>query len=161
MFRCTMPVFTCILEFLIHGTTRSLGVYLSLIPVIFGTMLVCKGDVRTFVRNYLKVHGSLFGILLLVVSCTISSLKGIITKYLLSGKEPVSTFQLLNCVCFEYIFKLECSLLCRGVAPLFNHQRQWVLLQLDLLVLFEFLYSLVLPGPAFWFSLSTVSLPSS
>lgn len=45
MFRCAMPVFTCVLEFLIHGTVRPLGVYLSLVPVIIGTMLVCAGDV--------------------------------------------------------------------------------------------------------------------
>lgn len=45
MFRCSMPVFTCVLEFLIHGTVRPLPVYLSLIPVICGTMLVCLGDV--------------------------------------------------------------------------------------------------------------------
>ena len=38
------------------------------------------------------------GIVLLFISCTVSSLKGIITKYLLSGKEPISTFQLLNIV---------------------------------------------------------------
>lgn len=46
MFRCAMPVFTCVLEFIIHGTVRSLPIYLSLIPVIIGTMLVCAGDVR-------------------------------------------------------------------------------------------------------------------
>lgn len=40
----------------------------------------------------------MFGIILLFISCTISSLKGIITKYLLSGEEPLSTFQLLSCV---------------------------------------------------------------
>lgn len=45
MFRCTMPVFTCILEFLIYRTVRPTRVYLSLIPVIIGTMLVCAGDV--------------------------------------------------------------------------------------------------------------------
>ncbi|KAK8812030.1 hypothetical protein WA538_003299 [Blastocystis sp. DL] len=81
-----MPVFTCALEFLIHGTVHPLGIYLSLIPVIVGTMLVCAGD----------VYGTIFGIALLFVSCTVSSLKGIITKYLLSGKEPISTFQLLH-----------------------------------------------------------------
>ena len=84
-----MPVFTCILEFIIHGTVHPLGIYLSLIPVIIGTMLVCAGD----------VYGTFFGIALLVISCTVSSLKGIITKYLLSGKEPLSTFHLLNIVC--------------------------------------------------------------
>jgi len=89
MFRCAMPVFTCILEFIIHGTVHPLGIYLSLIPVIIGTMLVCAGD----------VYGTFFGIALLVISCTVSSLKGIITKYLLSGKEPLSTFHLLNIVC--------------------------------------------------------------
>ena len=47
MFRCAMPVFTCVLEFMIHGIVRPLPVYLSLIPVIFGTMLVCMGDVAT------------------------------------------------------------------------------------------------------------------
>ena len=83
-----MPVFTCVLEYLIHRTVRPLGVYLSLIPVIIGTMLVCAGD----------VYGTIFGIALLFVSCTVSSLKGIITKYLLSGKEPISTFQLLHIV---------------------------------------------------------------
>lgn len=86
MFRCAMPVFTCILEFFIHGTVHPIGVYLSLIPVIVGTMLVCAGD----------IYGTFFGIALLVISCTVSSLKGIITKYLLSGKEPLSTFHLLN-----------------------------------------------------------------
>ena len=89
MFRCAMPVFNCILEFIIHGTVNPLGIYLSLIPVIIGTMLVCAGD----------VYGTFFGIALLVISCTVSSLKGIITKYLLSGKEPLSTFHLLNIVC--------------------------------------------------------------
>ena len=63
--------------------------HLSLIPVIIGTMLVCAG----------AVYGTFFGIALLVISCTVSSLKGIITKYLLSGKEPLSTFHLLNIVC--------------------------------------------------------------
>lgn len=46
MFRCTMPVFTCVLEYLLHGKVLPLRVYLSLIPVILGTMLVCAGDVR-------------------------------------------------------------------------------------------------------------------
>ena len=41
-----MPVFTCVLEYFIYGTVRPLPVYLSLIPVIVGTMLVCAGDVR-------------------------------------------------------------------------------------------------------------------
>ncbi|CBK23301.2 uncharacterized protein [Blastocystis hominis] len=86
MFRCAMPVFTCVLEFIIYGKVRSLLVYLSLIPVILGTMLVCLGDIQ----------GTIFGIVLLFISCTVSSLKGIITKYLLSGEEPISTFQLLN-----------------------------------------------------------------
>ena len=45
MFRCAMPVFTCALEFVLNGTVRPLPVYLSLVPVIFGTMLVCAGDV--------------------------------------------------------------------------------------------------------------------
>lgn len=36
MFRCSMPVFTCVLEYLIQGTVRPFGVYLSLIPVIIG-----------------------------------------------------------------------------------------------------------------------------
>ena len=45
MFRCTMPVFTCTLEYIIHRTVRPTRVYLSLIPVIIGTMLVCAGDV--------------------------------------------------------------------------------------------------------------------
>ena len=45
MFRCAMPVFTCVLEYLIYGTVRPIRVYLSLIPVIVGTMLVCAGDV--------------------------------------------------------------------------------------------------------------------
>lgn len=40
-----MPVFTCVLEFIIYGKVRTLSVYLSLIPVILGTMLVCLGDV--------------------------------------------------------------------------------------------------------------------
>lgn len=97
MFRCAMPVFTCILEFIIHGTVQPLGIYLSLIPVIVGTMLVCAGD----------VYGTAFGIILLVVSCTVSSLKGIITKYLLSGKEPISTFQLLFVVGLKLKLKLK------------------------------------------------------
>ena len=49
MFRCSMPVFTCVLEYLIQGTVRPFGVYLSLIPVIIGTMLVCAGDVRILI----------------------------------------------------------------------------------------------------------------
>ena len=94
MFRCAMPVFTCILEFIIHRTVQPVGIYLSLIPVIVGTMLVCAGD----------VYGTTFGIILLVISCTVSSLKGIITKHLLSGKEPISTFQLLFTVCLHFIY---------------------------------------------------------
>ena len=49
MFRCAMPVFTCCLEFFIHGTVHPLPIYLSLIPVIVGTMFVCMGDVIVLV----------------------------------------------------------------------------------------------------------------
>ena len=79
----------CHASFHLYFGIHPLGIYLSLIPVIIGTMLVCAGD----------VYGTFFGIALLVISCTVSSLKGIITKYLLSGKEPLSTFHLLNIVC--------------------------------------------------------------
>ena len=41
-----MPVFTCVLEYLLHGKVLPVRVYLSLIPVILGPMLVCAGDVR-------------------------------------------------------------------------------------------------------------------
>lgn len=45
MFRCTMPVFTCVLEYILYRKVRPVRVYLSLVPVILGTMLVCAGDV--------------------------------------------------------------------------------------------------------------------
>lgn len=44
------------------------------------------------------MYGTVGGFVILFLSCTISSLKGIITKKLLSEGEPLSTFQLLNIV---------------------------------------------------------------
>ena len=46
MFRCSIPAITAILELALFGKRRTLRVYLSLIPVIVGTMLVCLGDVH-------------------------------------------------------------------------------------------------------------------
>ena len=60
MFRRAMPVFTCVLEFLIHGTVRPLRVYLSLIPVIIGTMLVFAGDVHLLPLYYLDLGNFLW-----------------------------------------------------------------------------------------------------
>lgn len=57
------------------------------------------------------MKGTVKGIILLFVSCTVSSLKGIITKRLLSGNEPLSTFQLLNMVRFRFLFHPELAIL--------------------------------------------------
>ena len=51
MFRCCIPAITAFLEFMLFGKRRSLNVYLSLIPIIIGTMLVCIGDVSFELDN--------------------------------------------------------------------------------------------------------------
>ena len=48
MFRCSIPAITAILELVLFGKRRSLKIYLSLIPIIIGTMFVCLGDVHLF-----------------------------------------------------------------------------------------------------------------
>ena len=63
------------------------------------------------------------GINLLFISCTVSSLKGIITKRLLSGNEPLSTFQLLNMVELHFLSHAELAFLLLRNRPRFSLQR--------------------------------------
>ena len=74
------------------------------------------------------------GIILLFISCTVSSLKGIITKRLLSGNEPLSTFQLLNMVGLRFLFHTELAFLLLRNRPRFFLQRLCILEEMAAIV---------------------------
>ncbi|KAK8795751.1 hypothetical protein WA158_000407 [Blastocystis sp. Blastoise] len=85
MIRCTNPAWTAIMQYFIVGTVLPFRVYLTLIPIIMGSILVCIGDLWT----------TKMGIIILLTSCIASAIKGIITKIVLSGDNPISPVQTL------------------------------------------------------------------
>lgn len=83
--KCTMPAWTAVLQYIIMGEVLSFSVYITLIPIIFGAILVCFGDI-----SY-----SILGLVLVLLSCFVSCIKGIVSKYLLSHGNKLSPMQLL------------------------------------------------------------------
>jgi singapore isolate B (sub-type 7) whole genome shotgun sequence assembly, scaffold_28 len=83
------------------------------------------------------VEGTVMGIILLFISCTVSSLKGIITKRLLSGNEPLSTFQLLNMVELHFLSHAELAFLLLRNRPRFSLQRFCLLEEMAAIVGFH------------------------
>lgn len=61
---------------------------MTLLPIIGGAMMVCKGE----------ISGSLTGVIILLVSCFVSTIKGIVTKLLLSSGNKLSPLHLLTIV---------------------------------------------------------------
>ena len=86
--RCTMPAWTAVVQYLLYGEKLSFRVYLTLIPIIGGAMMVCKGE----------ISGTMTGVVILLVSCFVSTIKGIITKRLLSTGNKLSPLHLLTIV---------------------------------------------------------------
>eukprot|EP00121_Abeoforma_whisleri_P005666 Awhi_evm1s5141 len=75
-----------LVSMLILGTTYSQAVWMSVLPVIFGMMLACYGDVGNF---------TIFGMTILISGCFASGLKVVMTKVFLSGKNSFHPFDLL------------------------------------------------------------------
>ena len=84
--RCTMPAWTAVVQYLLLGEKLSGRVYLTLVPIIGGAMMVCKGEIKA----------TPFGVVVLLVSCFVSTIKGIVTKLLLSSGNKLSPLQLLT-----------------------------------------------------------------
>ncbi|KAK8803545.1 hypothetical protein WA158_001239 [Blastocystis sp. Blastoise] len=80
MVRCTIPAWTAILQYFLIGEKTSFRVCLSLIPVILGSAFLWITKI---------------GFIILVFSVLVSTLKGVITKIVLSGEQKVSPLQTL------------------------------------------------------------------
>lgn len=76
MVRCTVPVWTTILQYFITGERISRNQSISLLLIVIGSVMVCYGDI------WITVIGLCF----LIISVLASTLKGIFTKIILSGE---------------------------------------------------------------------------
>lgn len=83
-----MPAWTAVVQYILLGEKLSFRVYMTLLPIIGGAMMVCKGE----------ISGSLTGVIILLVSCFVSTIKGIVTKLLLSSGNKLSPLHLLTIV---------------------------------------------------------------
>ena len=83
-----MPAWTAVVQYVLLGEKLSFRVYMTLLPIIGGAMMVCKGE----------TSGSLTGVIILLVSCFVSTIKGIVTKLLLSSGNKLSPLHLLTIV---------------------------------------------------------------
>ena len=66
-----MPAWTAVIQYILLGEKLSFRVYLTLIPIIGGAMMVCKGEVLDMTTH--SIHRfmellSVFSFFLLVVS---------------------------------------------------------------------------------------------
>lgn len=93
-----MPAWTAVVQYVLLGEKLSGRVYLTLVPIIGGAMMVCKGEVRLLSRVYVQIKATPFGIVVLLISCFVSTIKGIVTKLLLSSGNKLSPLQLLTIV---------------------------------------------------------------
>lgn len=83
--RCTKPIITAILSYLILKKNESLEVWISLIPVVFGAVFVTVGELKLTVLGFiLTVSGNIF-----------SGLKGVMVKKYLSGEKSVPPMNLV------------------------------------------------------------------
>ena len=83
-----MPAWTAVVQYVLLGEKLSFRVYMTLLPIIGGAMMVCKGE----------ISGSLTGVIILLVSCFVSTIKGIVSKLLLSSGNKLSPLHLLTIV---------------------------------------------------------------
>ena len=83
-----MTAWTAVVQYVLLGEKLSFRVYMTLLPIIGGAMMVCKGE----------ISGSLTGVIILLVSCFVSTIKGIVTKLLLSSGNKLSPLHLLTIV---------------------------------------------------------------
>ena len=95
-----MPAWTAVVQYLLYGEKLSFRVYLTLIPIIGGAMMVCKGE----------ISGTMTGVVILLVSCFVSTIKGIITKRLLSTGNKLSPLHLLTIVFFQLGSLITCRI---------------------------------------------------
>ncbi|XP_063900054.1 uncharacterized protein LOC135119581 [Zophobas morio] len=76
-----------LISFLILGTTFSLRIWISVVPVIVGMILACYGDVENI---------TIWSLTILISGCFASGLKIVMTKVLLSGSHRYHPFDLLQ-----------------------------------------------------------------
>lgn len=64
MVRCTVPVWTTILQYVITGEIISRNQVISLLMIVFGSVMVCYGDVSFFsyqITPYIRFGSHLLG----------------------------------------------------------------------------------------------------
>lgn len=85
--RAIIPATTMLVTYVILGTVYKERIRNAVLPVIFGMVLACYGDVGNF---------SMLGISILMAGCFASGFKVVVTKVLLSGKDSFHPFDLLS-----------------------------------------------------------------
>eukprot|EP00656_Telonema_subtile_P044550 TRINITY_DN50804_c0_g1_i2.p1 TRINITY_DN50804_c0_g1~~TRINITY_DN50804_c0_g1_i2.p1 ORF type:complete len:306 (-),score=54.87 TRINITY_DN50804_c0_g1_i2:308-1225(-) len=88
MVRCTVPAMTAGLSYLIMGTTQSPRELMALVPVVFGAMLVIRGEIQLTV----------VGAAITLLGCVLCAVKAVVTAQQLSGEDKVSPVALLRTV---------------------------------------------------------------
>jgi len=86
MVRCTVPIITAGLSYLLLGSTLGLREWASLVPVVAGSIIVSIGEVEL----------SLVGAVVTVVGCFLCAFKAVLTKKLLSGSDKVAPLTMLS-----------------------------------------------------------------
>lgn len=94
MVRCGIPIITAALNSIILHRPEPLRIWLSLIPVVIGSVLLTIGDISLTV----------YGFFITILACFLSALKGVLTKKFLSGDNKIPVFQMLE---FVYLFNLN------------------------------------------------------
>lgn len=86
--RSGTPLITLLLEFVILGKRTSVWFIISLIPVVLGIILTVIGEMDGF-------KWSTFGIFLTVLGVILSSLKGVMTNFMLVGGLKMNPLELI------------------------------------------------------------------
>lgn len=90
MVRCTIPLITALLSTIILHENQPLRIWLSLIPVVVGSVILTAGEVKL----------TFYGLFIVLFGCILSSTKSVLTKLFLSGDDKVPVFQLLEYTSF-------------------------------------------------------------
>lgn len=89
--RSGTPLITLLLEFIILGKTTSIWCVASLVPVVAGIILTVLGEMKGF-----EFTG--FGMFLTILGVVLSSLKGVMTNFMLVGGFKMHPLELITLV---------------------------------------------------------------
>lgn len=90
MIRCTIPLITALLSTIILNKREPFRIWLSLIPVVVGSIILTAGEIKL----------TFYGLFIVLFGCILSSTKSVLTKLFLSGDDKVPVFQLLEYTSF-------------------------------------------------------------